>query len=183
MIGHGLRTIDDYLDLSFKEFHFVAHVLHLLAYLAYFLTHTLYFVFHAFHFTVDYFDIVTDVVCNPQVLCKCHPRFLLRQFVQLLECILQISPSGQSVKELLYAQSNADSYTANRKLTCRSPRQVFRRNPKDCKNFHHYLRNNICHRLSGCHLRICFEPFKEESHAFEQLCENIITRRNILGRL
>ena len=69
------------------------------------------------------------------------------------------------------------------KRTCGSSLQLFRRNPKDLKNFHQYFRDYVRHRRSRRHVRIGLESGKEISYALEELCENVFTRRNTLGRL
>ena len=47
--------------------------------------------------------ISADVVGGPQNLCERYLSLLLRQPVELLEGILQLSHSGQFPKELFYA--------------------------------------------------------------------------------
>ena len=89
-VGHVSRTVNDYLDLFINTLHFVAYVS--------------YFVTHALHFSVDYFYFVADAVRDPQDLRKRHPSLFLCQFIQPLECILEVSPSCQFLQELFYAQ-------------------------------------------------------------------------------
>jgi hypothetical protein len=55
----------------------------------------LYFVLH---FTVDYFHFVTDTMRDPQNLRKRHTSLLLRQSVKSLKSILQISHSGNFLR-------------------------------------------------------------------------------------
>ena len=52
----------------------VAHALH-------FVAHVLHFVAHILYFAVDYFEFISDAVCDPQVLHNRHPSLLLRQSI------------------------------------------------------------------------------------------------------
>jgi hypothetical protein len=94
LVRQASRTINNHLDLVINALHFVTH----------FVADFLYFVTHALYFTVYYFNFVSDVVCDPQYLRMRHPSLLLRQSVQLLESVLQISHSGQFPQEFFCAR-------------------------------------------------------------------------------
>jgi hypothetical protein len=108
MTGLAPRTINNHLDFLINALHFVTH----------FSGDFLYFITHTLNFTVYYLDLVVDAVCDPQNLRMCHPSLFLRQSVELLESVLQISQSGQFPQELFCVRSSEGSYTADWKLTC-----------------------------------------------------------------
>ena len=64
---------------------------------------------HYLHLVVYDLDTITNAVCNPEDLRVRHTSLLLRQSVQLLERVLQISQSSQFPQELFCEPFSDDS--------------------------------------------------------------------------
>ena len=58
--------------------------------IVYFTTHTLYLVIDPCYFTIYTFNLVVNAMGECQQLRCCHSNFLLRQFIQSLEGILDL---------------------------------------------------------------------------------------------
>jgi len=59
------------------------------------------FLINTLHIIIDVHHPLNDVVCGPQILGSRHPMFLLRQVVNPVQCILDIRPSYEFLKEFL----------------------------------------------------------------------------------
>jgi hypothetical protein len=182
LTGQTSRTINDHLDLVINALHLVTDILHFVTYFVYSVTNAINLVVHPLNFTVYDFHFFADNVCDPQDFCMRHPSLLLRQSVESLESVLQISQSGQFPQELLCAPFCEDSYhTQPVRNLLADPRFIsFVAIPK-------ILRTStiICVIISVIAVvgdKVVYVSSREKnvSDAFKELCKNIFTRCNAL---
>ena len=85
-----------HLDRITDIVHFTTHALDLVV-------DPCHFTIYGLNITIDSCYFVVDAVCERQELRCCHPNFLLRQFIQSLESVLDIRLSQQLLQILFWS--------------------------------------------------------------------------------
>ena len=92
-----LRTFVYHLDLIINICHFTTHTLDLAI-------NPCYFIIYALNLIIDLCCFVVYTVGKRQELCRCHTNFILCQFIQSLECVLDLRLPQQLLQILFWSE-------------------------------------------------------------------------------
>ena len=152
--------------------------------IVYFTTHALYLVIYPCYFTIYALNLVVNATGECQQLRCCHPNFLLRQFIQALEGILDLCLPQQLLQILLWSNiRGTDMKNAYGELTCSSLFYLLRRDSENIQNFHHYLHDDIRHCLVWSDLRIRLETSEKVLDTFKNVDQGLLRCIHILNCL
>ena len=186
-----LRTFVYHRDLIIDISHFTTDTLDLVIDPCYFTAYALdlvidprYFTTYAFNAFIDPCYFVVNAMSKRQELCRRHPNFILCQFIQSFERVLDLRLSQQLLQILFWSTiSETETKNTNEKFTCSSMLYLLRRDSENIQYFHHYLHNDICHCLVWFDLRIRLQTFEKVFNAFENVNQGVLRRVDILDRL
>ena len=163
-----LRTFVYHRDLIIDISHFTTDALDLVIDPRYFTAYALdlvidprYFTTYAFNTFIDPCYFVVNAMSERQELCHHHPNFILRQFIQSFESVLDLRLSQQLLQIFFWSKISKIDTVYCGKLTGSPLFYLLCGDSENIQNFHHYLHDDIGHRLVWSDLRIPLQTFEK----------------------
>ena len=138
---------------------------------------------HTLNLIIDPCYFVVNAMRECQELRCCHPNFILRQFIQSLESVFNIRLSQQLLQIFFWSKISKIDTVYCGKLTGSPLFYLLCGDSENIQNFHHYLHDDIGHRLVWSDLRIPLQTFEKVLDTFENVDQGLLRRVDILNRL
>jgi hypothetical protein len=129
------------------------------------------------------FDVLVDDVGDPKELRARHRNLFIRQFIELLQPILQLRPAHHPLDEFFWTDFSLEKREAEVELTRSTLTYFLCRDRENIQDLDRYLHHFVRHRRSKRDVGVSLEPHAEILDASEDVDDDILALGNIFSRL